>query len=146
MKQINKFFFKISVQVYSVSGQTKGRGKAFWNGEKHSLIKIISYMGEGVMLTIMKVFIILFLLEGIGNILEIFKITQSALLSMGCPGIFPFGPNWRRKEDLFWGLLEGGPHYEITPISCHKRWKRLSFCEIWNNPTTPLFFIRLPYK
>ena len=146
MKQINKFFFKMSVQVYSVPGQTKGRGKAFWNGEKHSLIKIISYMGEDVMLTIMKVFIILFLLEGIGNILEVFKITQSALLSIECPGIFPFGPNWKRKEDLFWGLLEEGLHYEITPISCHKRWKRLSFDEIWNNPTTPLFFIRPPYK
>ena len=55
----------------------KGQGRPFWNGEKHSLtLQTISYMGEGAMLTIIKVFIILFLLEWIGNILEIFKINQ----------------------------------------------------------------------
>ena len=24
-------------------------------------------------------------------------------------------------------------------LGCHKRWKSLSFCEMWNNPTLPLF-------
>ena len=40
-------------------------------------ISLINYLyGEGVMLTIIKVFNILFLLEGIGNILAIFKINK----------------------------------------------------------------------
>ena len=51
----------MSVQIHSVPGQTEGRGKI---------------VGERVMLTIIKVFIILFLLEGKGSILEILKINQ----------------------------------------------------------------------
>ena len=51
----------MSVQVHSVPGQTEGRGKT---------------MEEGVMLTVIKVFIILFLLEREGSILEILKINQ----------------------------------------------------------------------
>ena len=31
-------------------------------------------------------------------------------------------------------------------LGCHKRWKSLSFCKIWNNPIPPLYFIRPPYK
>ena len=55
---------------------------------------LINYLyGEGVMLTIIKVFNILFLLEGIGNILAIFKISKQALLSIECPGIFFACPN-----------------------------------------------------
>ena len=45
---------------------------------------------EGVMLTIIKVFIILFLLEVIGKIL---KINQQALLSVECLGIFSSCPD-----------------------------------------------------
>ena len=36
--------------------------------------------------------------------------------------------------------------YPPRALGCHERWKSLSFCEIWNNPTSPLFFIRPPYK
>ena len=57
----SKLFFQMSVQIHSVPGQTEGRGKI---------------VGERVMLTIIKVFIILFLLEGKGSILEILKINQ----------------------------------------------------------------------
>ena len=28
--------------------------------------------------------------------------------------------------------------------NCHRKWKSLSFCKIWENPAPPLFFIRLP--
>ena len=31
-------------------------------------------------------------------------------------------------------------------IDIYKTWKSLSFCEIWNDPTSPLFFIRPPHK
>ena len=31
-------------------------------------------------------------------------------------------------------------------LGCHKRRKNLSFCETWNNPTPPLFFITPSYK
>ena len=31
-------------------------------------------------------------------------------------------------------------------IGCHKRWKGLSFREIWNTPSPPLFLVRHPYK
>ena len=27
-------------------------------------------------------------------------------------------------------------------LVCNKRWKSLSFCEIWNNPTPPLFLLK----
>ena len=57
------------------------------------------------MLTIIKVLIILFLLEGIENILVIFKINQHALLSFECPGIFSC-PNWSGEKDLFWEMQE----------------------------------------
>ena len=63
----------------------------------------------GVMLTIIKVFTILFLLVIIGYILGIFKITQLTLLSIECPGIFSFWPNRR--------VQEGKPHCNITPKS-----------------------------
>ena len=56
----------MSAQVYSDFGQTERRRKAFLNFLLH----------VGVMLTIIKVFIILFLLVGIGDILVIFKINQ----------------------------------------------------------------------
>ena len=42
-------------------------------------------------------------------------------------------------------VQEGGNIVRLPPrvLGCyHKRWKSLSFCEIWNNPTLPLFFIR----
>ena len=53
----------------------------------------ISYMGGGGNVNIIKVFIILFLLEGIGNILAISKINQQTLLSIESPGIFFSCPN-----------------------------------------------------
>ena len=50
----------MSAQVYSALVKLKGERRPFWNG-------------QGVMLIIIKVFAILFLFEGIGNNLAIFK-------------------------------------------------------------------------
>ena len=72
-KQISKLSFQLSVQIYSLLGQTEGERKAFFGGFKK---------GD-----------------------HIVRLSPRAL-------------------------------------DCHKRWKSLSFCEIWNNPTPPLFFIR----
>ena len=46
------------------------------------------------------------------------------------------------------GRKKGDHIVRLSPraLGCHKRWKSLSFCEIWNNPTPPLFFIRPPHK
>ena len=77
----------------------------------------------GIMLT--KVFIILFLLVRIGNMLQIFKVNLQA---EGC---------------------KKGNHVVRLPkraLGWHKRWKSLSFCKIWNNPTPSLFFNRPRYN
>ena len=60
----------MTVLVYLVPDQTEERRKDFLEWENHSL------WGEEVMLTVIKVFMILFLLEEIGNILAIFKINK----------------------------------------------------------------------
>ena len=60
----------MSALVYSVPGETEGRIKAF-----------------------LEVFIILFLLVGIRDILAIFIINQEAPISVECPGIFSSWPN-----------------------------------------------------
>ena len=66
----------MSAQVYSVPGQSEGRkGGSSWNG-KAKTYPINHLLHVGVMLTIIKVFIILFLLVKIGSILAIFKINQ----------------------------------------------------------------------
>ena len=62
-------------QLYSVPVQTEGRRKAFLKWK--SIDYRINYLLHvGVMLTIIKLFIILFLLMEIENILAIFKINQ----------------------------------------------------------------------
>ena len=63
----------MSVQVYSVIDQNWREKEDVFGIEKH---RLTSYMVGGgvIMSTIIKLFIILFLLVGIGNILAIFKI------------------------------------------------------------------------
>ena len=34
----------------------------------------------------------------------------------------------------------------LRALGCYKRWGKSILCEIWNNPTIPLLFIRPPYK
>ena len=65
----------MSAQVYSVPGQTEGRSKAFLEWKSIDLFHELSRT-RGAMLIVIKVFITLFLLVKIGNILAIFKINQ----------------------------------------------------------------------
>ena len=62
----------MSVQVYSVPGQTEGKRKAFLEWKSIDL-SYYYLLRKGVMLIIIKVFIILLLTVGIGNIHAIFK-------------------------------------------------------------------------
>ena len=73
----------MSVQLYSDPDQTEGRRKAFLEQKSINLSYKLS-LTWGDFLTIIKVFIILLLLVGIGNILAIFKINQQVLLSIDC--------------------------------------------------------------
>ena len=71
----------------------KEKRKAFFFIGKTYIYPINYVLYIGLMLTITKVFIILFLLVRVGNILAIFKINQYALLSVECLGICPSWPN-----------------------------------------------------
>ena len=86
---------------------------------------------------------------GIGNTQTIFKTNQKALLSIECPQVmFSSGSNWRGEESLFCRVQEGD-HIVRLPSrasGCHRWWKSLTFCQIWNIPTISLFFVRRPYK
>ena len=53
------------------------------------------------------------------------------------------------ERKAFFGAWKNGGHiFRLPPrtLGCHKGWKGLSFCKIWNNQNPPLFFIRPPYK
>ena len=52
------------------------------------------------------------------------------------------------RKSFFGGCKKGEHTVRLPPVafSCHNRWKSLSFCEIWNNSTPSLLFIRPPYK
>ena len=65
----------MSAQVYSVPDQIEGRTKAFLEWKSIDLSYNLS-LTCGVILTIINVFITLFLLVGIQNILAIFKVNQ----------------------------------------------------------------------
>ena len=69
----------MSAQIYSVPDKTEGR--SFWNG-KAETCPINYFLHVRVMLTIIKMFNILFVLVGIGNILAIFKTNQQALFQL----------------------------------------------------------------
>ena len=65
--------------------QLKGEGRPFWNGKAENYpLNHLLYVE--VMLTIMKVFIILFLLVRIGNILPIFKMSSYILFLVKLKG------------------------------------------------------------
>ena len=89
----------------------------------------------GVMLSIIKVFMLLFLLweQGISSGYFQNKYTSP-----------PF--NWVTQYILFLAKvkgrekwIKGGQIMRLTPggLGCHKGWKSFFFCEIWSNPTPP---------
>ena len=66
----------MSTQIYSIPSQTEGRRKAFleWKSVNFDLNYLL-HVGV-ITLTIIKAFIVLFLLVRIGNIQAIFKTNQ----------------------------------------------------------------------
>ena len=121
--------------------------KAFLEGASIDLYPLNYHLQMGVMLTIIKVFIILFLLYlwEQGTRRKLSKQISKRFFRMSLQVYSLLG----QTEDLF---LEGAgrrPHREITPqehLVVIREEKSLSFCEIRNNPTPPLLFIRPPYK
>ena len=136
----------MSVLVYSVPGQTTGRRKAFLEWKSIDLSSELS-LPCGSILTIIKVFIILFLLVRIENILSQKKRVSSVF-------------NWVSRYALFLAKLKGRGRpflkgarkgatlwdYPQEHLVVIRNEKVSPFCEIWNNPTSSLFFIRPPYK
>ena len=124
----------------------KGEGRLFWSGQASiDLSTKLSFTCGGNLDYYKSIpHPILTLPMGIENNLAIFKTNQWALLSIKCPWIFSSWKNGRGEKGLFWRMEEEGPHCEIFPraFGCHKRWKSLSFCEIWNNPILSLLLSR----
>ena len=60
-------------------------------------------------------FIILFLLVGVGNIQTIFKINKQAPLPIEFSGILSFWANWMGEEFLFGRLQEWGATFSGSP-------------------------------
>ena len=76
-------------------------------------------------------------------------VSRIGILEIGWPGVIGLMWNeyvpWEVMPEVFkcsvWEM-------RLPPrvVGYHKRWKSLSFCEIWYNRTPSLFFIRPPYK
>ena len=142
--------FKTSAQAYSVSGQTEGRKKVFLEWTSINLSSKLSLtFGGNVNYHKSVHHPIPTLPVGIRNTQEIFKTNQNSS---------PF--NWVSRYVLFLAKVKGKGRpslegatrgatlwdYPQEHLVVIKRWKSLSFCEISNNPTFPLFFVRRPYK
>ena len=87
----------MSAQVYSVTGQTEGRRKAFLEWSSIDLSSKLSltfgdnvnyYKSVDPTLTLSLLSPIPTLPVGIGNTQAIFKTSQNLLFSIECPGIF----------------------------------------------------------
>ena len=130
----------MSTQVYSVPGHTEGRKKPFWEWKSTDVSYEISYI--------------------MWDDVNYYKSVPHPIPSRENrehPGNFQNKPvssafNWVSIYILFLAKLKGARR-EATfarlpsrALGCHKRWKSISFCKIWNNSTPPLFFIRTPYK
>ena len=76
---------------------------------------------------------------GTGSTLSIFKTNQSTLFLIEFPDKLSSFPSWRVKKGLFGRVqVKWGRIGRLSPraLGRYKRWKSLSFCEIWN--TLPL--------
>ena len=131
----------MSAQVYSVPGQTEGKRKAFFEWKSIDLSYELSLT--------------------CGVNVNYYKSVHHPIPTRENrehPGNFQnksvcSALSWVSRCILFLAKLKvtGGPFLHIvrlppSALGCHKRWKSLSFCEIWNNPTPTLFFVRPPYK
>ena len=109
-KQTSKIFFQMSTQVYSVHGQTEGRTKALLEWKSIDLCYGLSLTGGGN-LTIIKVFIILFLLVRIRNILAIILVYSL------------FGQSKGERKAFSEECKKGGHimRLPLRALGCHKR-------------------------
>ena len=98
----------MSEQIYSVPGQTEGRRRLFLGCKRIHLSYDLLHVG--VMLTIIKVFIILSLLIRIENILAIFKINQLALLLNWLSRYILFLTKLNGRGRLKYGTMNGGEY------------------------------------
>ena len=138
---ISKLFFKRSTQI-------KWEGRPFWSGQE-AQIYLLNYLlptYRGNVNYYKSVhYTLLTLPMETGSTLAILKINQETLLSIAFLDIFSSCPNWRGNKGLFWkGARKGTTlqDYHLVDIGDEK----VSFCEISNNPTPPLFFTRLPLQ
>ena len=103
----------------------------------------------GVMLTITIVFIILFLLYlWVQGTPWQFSKQISKLSFQLSFQIFSLLTQTEGERKAFLERVKKGGHIvRLSPraLDWYIRWKSL-LCEIWNNPTPPLFFFRPPYK
>ena len=137
----------MSAQVYSVLGQTEGRTKTFLEWKSIDLSSKVSLT--------------------CGGNANYYKSIHHPIPTRGSrehPDNFQNKSissrfNWVSWYILFLAKLKGrerpfledarrGITLRLPPraLACHKIWKSLSFCEIWNNPIPPLFFNRPSYK
>ena len=130
----------MSAQVYSAPGQTEGRTKIFLDWKSIGLSSKLPFTCVGNIKYYKSVHHSI-PTRGIGNILAIFKkksvsshfswvsryiIFLTKLKRKGRPSL----ELWRVQE---WGGILWD--YPRRAFRCHKRWKSLSFCELWNNLT-----------
>ena len=117
----------------------KVEGRPLWNGKAYNYPMNYLLHG-GLMLTIIKVFIILFLLVRIRKIWQFSKKISKLRFQLSFQVYSLLGQIEGCKKESH--IVRLSPR----ALGCHKRGQSLSFGKIWNNPTPSLFFIRLPYK
>ena len=128
----------------------KGERSPFYR-EQTWIYSLNYLLHAGVMLTIIKVFIVLFVLcmWEQGTPWQFSKQINKLSFQLSVQVSFFLANLKRRGRPFLEGARKrGGAHWEITPraLGCPKRWKSLFFCEIWSNPTPPLLLTRPPYK
>ena len=129
----------MSARVYSFPGQTEGSWKALFEWKSIDLSYELPFICGG---NINYYKSVLHPIPSREN-REHPSNFQNKSVSSAC--------NWVSRYILFLGKQKGRGrpfckkviHIVILPLrtfGCHKRWKSLSFCEMWNNPTPPLLF------
>ena len=128
-----------------MSALVKWERRIFWSGQ--AWIYPINYLLRmRVMSSITKVFIILLLLclWEQGTPRQFSKQIRKLSFQLSVQMYFLLYQTEGERNTFFGGCKKRDHIVRLSPraLGCHKRWKSLSFCEIWNNPTPPLFFIR----
>ena len=140
----------MSAQVYSALDQSEGRRKVFLGWTSINLISKLFFAYGGNITGYKSVHHPLPIPLPVGNRKHPGNFQKKSVNS-------PL--NWVSRYILFLAKLKGrvrpisevqeGGHIVRLPsreLAYHKRWKNLAFCEIWNNLSPPLIFIRPPYK